>query len=121
MKLRQKVLKKLHTDIFINRGVRLTRDTIPNFPESEIIAECYNMDDADVKKINECHAEMQKELKELAKLTKTDKASELTAILRARQQIELVKVPLFIDMIEEGLENGMSVVVFVNFTETFLL
>ena len=118
MKLRQKVLKKLHTDIFINRGVRLTRDTIPNFPDSEVIAECYNMDDADVKKINDCHAEMQKELKQLAKLSKTDKASELTAILRARQQIELVKVPLFIDMIEEGLEDGMSVVVFVNFTET---
>jgi hypothetical protein len=118
MKLRQKVLKKLHTDIFINRGVRLTRDTIPNFPESEIIAECYNMDDEDVKKINKCHEEMQKELKELAKLTKADKASELTAILRARQGIELVKVPLFMDMIEEGLEDGMSVVVFVNFTET---
>jgi superfamily II DNA or RNA helicase len=118
MKLRQKVLKKLHTDIFINRGVRLTRDTIPNFPESELIAECYNMDDEDVKKINKCHEEMQKELKELAKLTKADKASELTAILRARQGIELVKVPLFMDMIEEGLEDGMSVVVFVNFTET---
>ena len=118
MKIRQKVLKKLHTDIFINRGVRLTRDTIPNFPESEIIAECYNMDEVDVKKINECHTEMQKELKELAKLTKKDKASELTAMLRARQHIELIKVPLFIDMIEEGLENGMSVVVFINFTET---
>ena len=118
MKLRQKVLKKLHTDIFINRGVRLTRDTIPNFPESEIIAECYNMDEEDVNKINEYHSEMQKELKELAKMIKVDKASELTAILRARQRIELTKVPLFIDMIEEGLENGMSIVVFVNFTET---
>jgi len=118
MKLRQKVLKKLHTDIFVNRGVRLTRDTIPNFPASEIIAECYNMDDADAKKINQYHTEMQKELKALAKKSKIDKASELTAILRARQQIELTKVPLFIDMIEEGLENNMSVVVFVNFTET---
>jgi superfamily II DNA or RNA helicase len=39
-------------------------------------------------------------------------------MLRARQKTELVKVPLFIDMIEEGLEQGMSVVLFVNFTET---
>lgn len=116
--LRQKVLKKLHTDIFVNRGVRLSRDTIPNFPESEIIAQCYNMDEIDVKKINSAHAEMKLELKKLAKLSKADKTSELTAILRARQEIELVKVPLFIDMIEEGLETGMSVVVFVNFTET---
>ena len=118
MKLRQRVLSKLHKDIFINRGVRLTRDTIPNFPDSEVIAECYNMDDSDVKKINECHAEMQKELKKLAKLTKTDKISELTAILRERQEIELVKIPLFIEMVEEGIESGMSIVVFVNFTDT---
>ena len=64
MRLRQKVLKKFHKDIFINRGVRLTRDTIPNFPESEIIAECYNMDDEDVKRINECHARNAKGIKE---------------------------------------------------------
>lgn len=118
MSVRKKVLKKLHHDIFITRGVRLVRDSIPNFPESEIIAECYNMDACDVLKINQCHKEMKEELKKLAKLSKVDKASELTAILRARQKIELVKVPLFIDMVEEGLENGMSVVAFVNFTET---
>jgi len=118
IKLRQKVLKKLHTDIFVNRGSRLTRDTIPNFPESEIIADCYNMDEMDVNRINTIHADMKKELAKLAKQTKVDKTSELTAILRARQQIELIKVPLFVDMIEEGIEGGMSVVVFVNFTET---
>ncbi len=118
MKLRQKILKKLHRNIFIERGIRLTRDTIPNFPESEIIANCYNMDDEDVKKINDCHKEMREELKKLAQLAKVDKASELTAILRARQKTELIKAPLFIDMIEEGLEDNMSVVVFVNFTET---
>ncbi len=118
LKTRQRVLKKLHKDIFIQRGIRLTRDTIPNFPESEIIAECYNMDDQDVKKINEYHEEMKRELKALAKLSKKDKASELTVILRERQSVELTKVPLFIDMIEEGLEDGMSIVVFVNFTET---
>lgn len=118
MTIRKRVLKKLHQDIFVNRGIRLSRDTIPNFPESELIAECYNMDDADVKKINQYHDEMQRELKRLYSIIKRDKASELTAILRARQQIELVKVPLFIDMIEEGLENGMAVVVFLNFTET---
>jgi len=118
MTLRKKVLKKLHQDIFINRGCRLTRDTIPNFPESEIIADCYNMEDNDVKNINQIHDEMKKELNKLSNLVKRDSSSELTAILRARQKIELIKVPLFIDMIEEGLENGMSVVVFLNFTET---
>ena len=43
--MNKEVLKKLHEDIFINRGVRLTRDTIPNFPESQIDAECYDMEE----------------------------------------------------------------------------
>jgi len=117
-KLADKVLKKLHKDIFVNRGVRLTRDTIPNFPECDLTAECYDMDEEDVNNINSIHDEMEKELKALSLITKRDSKNRLTAELRARQQMELVKVPLFIEMIEEGIENGMSVVVFVNFTET---
>lgn len=113
-----KFLNKLHNDIFGKRGTRLQRDTIPNFPESEIIADCYNMDDQDIATINSIHDEMARELKALEKREKKDGDSQLTILLRARQKTELVKVPLFIDMIEEGLEQGMSVVLFVNFTET---
>ena len=112
-------LAKLNKDIFINRGVRLSRDTIPNFPESQIIADCYDMEEEAQKKINKIYSEMELELKKLKNKMKKEKStSELVAILRARQEIELVKVPLFLEMIEEGLENGMSVVVFCNFTET---
>jgi len=114
------VLKKLHQDIFVNRGVRLSRDTIPNFPESQIIADCYNMEDDAKNKINKIYTEMSDELNRLKKKIKENKenTSQLTAILRARQKVELVKVPLFMEMIEEAIENGMSVVVFCNFTET---
>lgn len=112
-------LVKLNKDIFVNRGVRLSRDTIPNFPESQIIADCYDMKEEAQKKINKIYSEMESELKKLrSKVKKERNTNELTAILRARQEIELVKVPLFLEMIEEGLENGMSVVVFCNFTET---
>lgn len=117
----KEVLTKLNRDIFVDRGIRLTRDTIPNFPESQIIAECYDMEEESRNKIDALYAEMKAELNRLNKKEKRgkkDSTSQLTAILRARQKIELVKVPLFIDMIEEGIENGMSVVVFVNFTET---
>jgi SNF2 family DNA or RNA helicase len=114
----KEVLKKLHNDIFINRGVRLTRDTIPNFPESQIDAECYNMEEDAQKKINNIYAEMEAELAKLRKKEKTDKESQLTIILREREKIELLKVPLFIEMIEDGIDNGMSIVVFLNFTQT---
>lgn len=112
------VLRKLHKDVFEKRGVRLRRDTIPNFPASEVISEVYNMDDEDTKRINQIYDEMQVELKQLEKIKKGDGDSELTIRLRARQKIELVKVPLFVDMMEEALEQGFSVAVFLNFTET---
>lgn len=116
------VLKKLNKDIFQYRGVRLSRDTIPTFPDSEIIAECYDMDESDTKQINKIYSEMEMELKKIDKMilreSKSQSVNRLTAILRARQRCELVKVPLFVEMIEEGIENGMSVAVFLNFTET---
>lgn len=115
----KKALKKLHEDIFVNRGVRLSRDTIPNFPVSQIDAECYEVDKADQDKINAAYDEMRLELLKIEKLVKKDQQScEMVAILRARQKIEMFKVPLLIEMTEEGIESGMSVVIFCNFTET---
>lgn len=112
-------LIKINKDIFGNRGVRLNRDTIPNFPDSQIIAECYEMEKEDSAKIDQIYQDMQIELLKLEKLTKKEKNKHrLTTILRARQSIELLKVPLFVDMVNDGLENNMSVVVFCNFTDT---
>mgnify|MGYP003353373760 CR=1 FL=1 len=60
------------------------------------------MEEEAQKKINTIYAEMESELKKLrSKVKKERNTNELTAILRARQEIELVKVPLFIEMIEE--------------------
>jgi SNF2 family DNA or RNA helicase len=76
------------------------------------------MDDEDAQKINEVYADMERELAKLAKASKHDAVAEAVAQLRMRQQVELVKVPLFVEMAEEALEDGFSVVIFVNFTDT---
>lgn len=113
-----KILKRLHKTIFEHRGVRLRRDTIPNFPKCEVIPEVYNMDEQDAQRINQTYFEMERELAKLEKIKKGDGESELTIQLRARQKIELIKVPLFVEMIEDAVEEGLSVAIFVNFTET---
>lgn len=115
------VLKKLHKDIFVNRGMRLTRDTIPNFPETQIDAECFSMEEDSTNKINQIYHEMHKELALLNKKIKKeskDSTNRLTAIIRARQKVELLKIPIFIELIEEALESEMSVVVFLNFEDS---
>ena len=113
-----KILKVLHHQIFNQRGVRLRRDEIPNFPQCEIIPEVYNMEEEDALKINEVYTDMERELAKLAKASKHDAMAEAVAQLRMRQKVELIKVPLFVDMAEEAMEEGMSVVIFVNFTDT---
>jgi superfamily II DNA or RNA helicase len=117
-KLRQKVLKKLHKDVFMDRGVRLRRDTIPDFPKCDLYAVLLDMEKDDTNQINAIYAEMEKELKALDKVANANKMNHLVIELRHRQRIELTKVPLFINMIEEAKDEGFSIVLFVNFTAT---
>jgi superfamily II DNA or RNA helicase len=117
----KEVLNKLHKDIFVNRGTRLSRDTIPNFPETQLTAECFSMEETASNKINQIYAEMAKELAILNKKIKKegkDSGNRLTAIIRARQKVELLKIPIFIELIEEALEAGMSIVAFLNFDDS---
>ena len=115
------ILKKLHRDLFIERGVRLSKRDIPNFPDCDTIAEAYNMDDKSEKDINEAYAEMERELTMLkikCKNTKEYQINSMVIQLRARQRAELIKVPLLVEMAEDAIESGMSVVIFLNFSES---
>jgi superfamily II DNA or RNA helicase len=115
------VLRKLHADMFLDRGVRVRREDIKGFPDCDVMAEAYNIDDQSEKELKKIYEEMNRELTTLravCKNTKEYKLNAMTIMLRARQQAELIKVPLFVEMTEEAIENGMSVVVFVNFSET---
>ena len=117
----KEILKKLHADLFLDRGVRVRREDIKGFPDSEVIAEAYNIDEKSEKDLKEVYAEMEKELKYLqaqCKNTKEYQVNSMVIMLRARQRAELIKVPLFVEMAEDALEDGMSVVIFVNFSET---
>ncbi len=115
------VLKKLHGDLFLERGIRLRKEEIETFPDCEIIAEAYNIDEGSEKELKEVYEEMHKELTLLnvkMKGTKEYQINSMTIQLRARQKAELLKVPLIVEMIEDSLEDGLSVAVFLNFSET---
>lgn len=115
----KKALIKLHNDVFVNRGIRLLRDSIKDFPECQISANCYDIGNEDTLKANNIYAEMQNELIAIEKRRKKDiGAIKLVTLLRARQKVEMLKVPILVEMTENSIENGMSVVIFCNFTET---
>lgn len=110
------VLKKIHSNLFDKRGVRLRRDSILDFPECEIEIEPYNMDEESTKRINQIYEEMHQELKKIEKKSDNDAENELTIRLRSREKSEMIKIPLIQEMVEEAIESGMSVVVFLNFS-----
>lgn len=105
-------LKPLHTKLFPEFGMRLRiADLGTDFPENEVIAEAFAMDRTE--EIQAIYDQLAEELQHPEK-----EELPLTKILRARQQIELLKVPILRDMTEDLLEEDKSVVIFVSFRET---
>jgi len=91
--------------------VRTRIDEIPEFPECDTQAELYDLDMEYRNEINAIYAEMDEALQK-------PHANPMTERLRARQRTELLKVPLLVDLANEAVEEGRSVVLFVGFRET---
>lgn len=76
-----------------------------SLPKNIISALCYNISDDAEKHIQNQLEKIKSEL-------------EISKMLVARQQIELIKIPIIIELTNKYLEMGKSVVIFVNFLDT---
>lgn len=114
-------LQAIHKTIFPVKGCRVRADQLGDaFPQTQILAKAYEMDEA--SDIAKAYAEMQKKVDEIM-YQKDVKSSEkqaniLVEILRARQRVELLKVPLMVSLTKDALEEGNSVFLGVNFRDT---
>lgn len=115
-KARVDVLAKLHNELFVARGSRIRiADLGDQFPETQITAEALDFGD----EIEKIYKEMDEELSALEMAAANDKpAQALTIALRARQAVELCKVPGIVQLAEDFLDDGKSVVIFTNFRAT---
>jgi superfamily II DNA or RNA helicase len=115
-------LEKIHDQIMPNKGGRMTVDDMKgHFADNFIIDD--PLDFSDDGKIKELYEEMELELeglkKEMADDSDNPAAKALVAQLRARQAVELYKVPLICNTIEEIVnDEHRNVAVFVNFDAT---
>jgi superfamily II DNA or RNA helicase len=113
----KKVLVDIHSKIFPEKGVRVKIDELGDaFPSNQINAQTFDIS----PRIGELYEEVEKEIAELKSkaLTDRDPESPLTKRLRMRQEIELLRVPVMVEMAEEFISEGKSVVCFVNFRQT---
>lgn len=107
----------IHNKIFPEYGSRMkVKELIEAklFPETQIQANCYYLEN---------HLEIDKLYHEInnAVLDYTVKemlAEQLPKLIYCRQRMEMLKMPIFFDLIDEGLSDGKSIVVFVNYVES---
>ncbi len=109
------IMAKIHRDLYPSRGVRVRIAELGDaFPETQILSELYDL--GDEGRIDSLYAEMAKELAVLEEAKADDVDTPLTRITRARQEIELLKVPVMAELAEDYKSQGMSVALFVNYT-----
>tara|TARA_R110002126_G_scaffold107508_6_gene242975 strand:+ start:5135 stop:6418 length:1284 start_codon:yes stop_codon:yes gene_type:complete len=106
----QSYMRAIHATIE-SRLVRISIAELDDFPDSKLVANLYDLTDKYTKEINKIYEEMDEAIKSVPK-------SELAARTRARQQVELMKVPLLRDLALEELEAGKSPVLFVTYRDT---
>jgi superfamily II DNA or RNA helicase len=110
-------LARLHAQIFPLRGSRVrVADLGDAFPETSIHTEVVAVSNAAA--IDRAYAEVQKALEAVEDKKLIDSEHHLTKLLRARQVAELGKVPAFVEMSEDAVDQGLSVAVFVNFDDS---
>lgn len=115
----RRAIELIEETVFPRFGSRIQISELGDlFPKNTISAICYDIDEK--TEINEAYNDLKIILLELEK--KKSKAVEncngLDRILKARQKIEILKIPIFIDLTRQYLENNHSVIIFTNFTKT---
>lgn len=100
----------IHKEIFPDKGARLKIADIDEFPANAIMADAYDLPD---------RAEVQKVYDELEdKLQDQDEEIPIVARLRAKQNVELLKSSIFVQLAIDAVAEGKSVAIFVAFRNT---
>lgn len=87
------------------------------FPESHIVAEAYDLG-SNTSNIQAVYDDMEAELAKLEERCENYSEHVFAAMMEARRKAELCKVPLFLEMVEDLYDEGKSVVLFLNFTDS---
>lgn len=109
-----------HFNLFNTQEIasRLTREAMGAlFPENHINAQAFDLGSNDPK-IKAVYDEMEQEIAKMDEQTGNYSAHVFAEIMKARRKAEMLKVPLFEEMIEDLYDEGKSITIFLNFTET---
>lgn len=114
----QIVMRGLNSLIFPERGVRVRTSDIPNFPTRRIQASLLDLGSG--PELERLYDEMKVAMEALRQRRDSDEHADhpLVKLVRLRQEVELLKVPLAESLAQDYIAQRKSVAIFVNFVET---
>lgn len=114
----ESALRSIHQSIYPHRGTRIrVADLGDAFPETQINTQLVSLN-GNTEKVNEAYRLAEEAVERVRAKEATDPTNHLTLMLRARQISEAGKIALLADMVEDSVESGLSVAVFLNFQDS---
>ena len=116
----KQAMKQLHDKLFnqMECASRLTTDDMKEyFTDNHVMAEAFDMA-GNTDKINKVYDLMEYELDQLDDHTSNYSDHIFAIMMRARRHSELLKIPTYVDSIEEAIRENKSVAIFLNFNES---
>jgi len=114
-------ISSINSRLYPFKGSRMQISDIGDkFPKNQVIAELYDIEDSETSKVNNIFENISlSNLKLTNKITSNnDKGKILVEIMKMRQNLELIKLPIIEDLIKEYIDNNYGVVVFLNFNKS---
>lgn len=111
-------MAEIHRHVFPAHGSRMRiSDLGDQFPETQITADVYPI--AKAKAQSKAFDILLEQIDQLKRDKKDGwQAAAMVLNLRYRQMAEMLKVDLLIELAKEGIENNLSILIFVNFKAT---
>ena len=114
-----KPMVRIYNMLYPERATRVRIDVLGDmFPDTQITATPYTLSNKRAREIENEYKKLALELEEIKQKKKKDKINPLTLTIRAHQKIEILKIPTFVELAHDFMQNKYSIVIFVNFTQT---
>jgi len=113
-------MNNIHDRLFNTFKVasRMTRKMFDKiFPDNHVMADCFNIG-SNTAKLQKVYDIMELELQKLEKSSENYSQHVFAIMTKARRHAELLKIPTMTEMVEDWYDEGMSPVVFLNFTDS---
>lgn len=115
MTLDEKCLDIIHRKLFPEYGSRMKIKELGSlFPSNQVLSQSYmSQNKEDIQEQYDIIQDAFEALKQAE-----TRSEGLGRLIKARMKIEMLKVPIMLDIIEEAIDSNYSVAVFVNYVET---